>query len=243
MKISKVIAHRGASGYAPENTMASFELATKMKADGIELDVQVSKDGKLVVFHDEKVDRTTNGSGYIKDLSLSYIKKLDSGSWFSKKFKNEKVPTLDEVLFFFKDKYELINIELKNGIIDYNGIEEKVIKLINDFNISDKTIISSYNHYSLLRLKAIDRNIKIGLLYVANLINPWKYAANLGAYSIHPYFYSVNDKLIYNSNNENIKIITYTVNDIVYIEKLIRLKVDGIITNYPDKAVYIREKY
>ena len=239
---TKVIAHRGASGYAPENTITAFEMAIKINSDGIELDVHLSKDGELIVFHDEKGDRTSNGSGYIKDLKLLELKKLDAGSWFNKKYKEEKIPTLEEVLLLTKDKNMLINIELKNGIIDYNGLEEKIINLIHKLSISENIILSSFNHYSMLKVKDIDKNIKIGLLYVSNLINPWKYGENLGAFSLNPYYHTVNEDLVYYSNAHNIKLLPYTVNDEGFMKKIIKLNSYGLITNYPDIALKIKEE-
>ncbi|MTI71530.1 MAG: glycerophosphodiester phosphodiesterase [Firmicutes bacterium] len=231
---TKIIAHRGASGYAPENTIESFKKALILKSDGIELDVHLTKDKKLVVCHDEKVNRTTNGKGYIKDLNLKELKKLDAGSWFDKKFKNVTIPTLEEVLDLIKDKNIFLNIELKNNIIFYEDIEKKVIDTIKKYNIKN-CIISSFNHYSLLKVKKIDSNIKTGILYFSNLVDPFDYALKLEAFSIHPSYNNVDSNLMKESINKNIKINTFTVNDKNKM-KFLRNKVNGIITNYPDIA-------
>lgn len=231
-----IIAHRGASGYAPENTMASFQKAIEMGADGIEFDVQLSKDKKLVVCHDERVDRTTDGSGFIKDLTLDEIKGLNAGKWYSEKFTNERIPTLIEVLDLVKGKDILINIELKNGIIKYNGLEEEVISLLRKLHMEQNVIVSSFNHNSLIKIKKLNKNIKTGILYVAELINPFIYAKKLEAFSIHPIYYSVSSKLIEESHKHNISVNTYTVNEHEEMEKIIKAKVDGLITNYPDKG-------
>lgn len=237
---TKILAHRGASGYAPENTLYAFKKAISMNSDGIELDVHLTKDEKIVVIHDEKLNRTTNGSGLIKDFSLSELKKLDAGSWYNPKYKNEKIPTLEEVFNLVKDKNIIINIELKNGIIEYTGLEEKVLELIHKYKIEENIIISSFNHYSLLKVKSLNSKIKTGILYVASLINPWIYAKNISAYSLNPYFYSVDKNLVINCKKNNINVIPYTVNDEEYIYKLIKSNIYSIITNYPDKAISIR---
>ncbi len=126
MKYTKILAHRGASAYAPENTMAAFKKAIEMNADGIELDVHLSKDGYIVIIHDERVDRTTDGKGEVKDFSLDELKKLDAGSWFSDEYKGEKIPTLEELLSLIKNTEIYLNIEIKAGYRVYPDIEEKL---------------------------------------------------------------------------------------------------------------------
>ncbi|MTI48597.1 glycerophosphodiester phosphodiesterase [Sporosalibacterium faouarense] len=241
MKKTFVIAHRGASGHAPENTMISFQKAIDMGADGIELDVHISKDDKLIVCHDERVDRTTNGIGFIKDLTLDEIKKLDAGYWYDKKYANEKIPTLEEVLYLFQGKDILINIELKNGIIQYDKIEEKVIRVLEKFKLMDRTIISSFNHYSLIKIKEINSSIKTGALYMCGLVNPWDYVIRLNIDVIHPIYFALYPDLIKKCKERNVEINTYTVNCDEDMKKVIDLGVNGIITNYPDKAKKILE--
>jgi len=234
-----VIAHRGASGYAPENTLASFNKAISLGAEGIELDVHMSKDGYLIVCHDEKVNRTTDGKGYIRDLTLSEIKKLDAGSWFGKEYKNERLPTLNEVLDLIKTLDIMINIEIKNGPIFYPGIEKALLDEIKKYKIEDKVIVSSFNHYSLVEIKKIDSNIKTGVLYMAGMVDPWKYALSLGADAIHPLFYNIVPEVVRGCYENNIMINPFTVNDSEHIETITRLGVSGIITNYPDRAIDI----
>lgn len=185
-----VLAHRGASKIAPENTEAAFQKAMQMGADGVELDVQLTKDKKLVVIHDERVDRTTNGIGYVKDLTLKEIKKLDAGSYFSPKFAGEKILTLEEALELTRNS-KLINIEIKNIIIKYKNIEREVVSIIKKMNLESKVICSSFNHYSIAMIKQLSPEIKTGLLYVSTLYQPWIYATTLGVEAIHPHYYSV----------------------------------------------------
>lgn len=236
MKKSLVIAHRGASGYAPENTIASFRKALEMKADGIELDVHLNREGHLIVCHDEAVNRTTNGTGLIKDLSLREIQEMDAGSWFHKAYAREGIPTLDEVLELIKNKNILINIELKSGPILYEGIEKQVIQLLKKYNLQNQAILSSFNHYSLLECKKADNGIKTAILYMAGLVDPWEYAKYIKADGIHPYFYTVTPTVIEGCEQNNMFIYPFTVNDDQYMKQLFHYGISGIITNYPDRA-------
>lgn len=236
MKKPVIIAHRGASAYAPENTMISFNKAVEMDAGGIELDVQLSKDGHVVVIHDEQIDRTSNGKGWVKDLTLEELKAYDFGGWFSKEYKDERISTLDEILSRFKSWHGIINIEIKNGLVIYPDIEKKVVEVVKRYNAQNRTIISSFNHYSLMRVKEFLPQVRIGLLYVADLINPWQYAKNLGVYAIHPLFYSLTSDIVSDSIANGIKINTYTVDKPETIKSLAVMGADGIITNVPDVA-------
>jgi glycerophosphoryl diester phosphodiesterase len=239
LKKTLVIAHRGASGYAPENTIVAFKKAIEVGSDGIELDVHFSKDRNLIVCHDERVDRTTNGVGFIKDLTLKELKKLDAGSWYNKKYKGEKIPILNEVFELVKDKNILINIEIKSGPIIYDGIEKAIVELIEKYNIVEKVIISSFNHYSLVKIKKINNNVKTGILYIAGLVEPWVYAKRLNAEAIHPFFYSVVPEIVKGCKDNGIEINPFTVDESTHIKRMIKLGVTGLITNYPDRAIEI----
>ena len=153
-------AHRGASGYFPENTMLSFRKALELGATGIETDVQMSSDGVLLLIHDEDVTRTTNGSGLVKDFTNADLNNLDAGSWFSQNYKGEKIPTAEELIIFAKENNLLLNLELKNSVIIYPGIEEKIIEMIFKYKYENKVILSSFNHYSMVRCKKISKKIK-----------------------------------------------------------------------------------
>ncbi|WP_077370043.1 glycerophosphodiester phosphodiesterase [Anaerosalibacter sp. Marseille-P3206] len=229
-----IYAHRGASHYAPENTIASFKKAVEMGADGIEIDVHKSKDGYLMVCHDEKVDRTTNGSGYIKDKDMKELKSLDAGSWFSKYFEGERIPLLEEVLDLVKMENLLLNIELKNGPIFYENLEMDVVNAIKSFGLEDNVIISSFNHYSLLGIKKIEPRIKTGILYIAGMVSPWKYAKTIGADAIHPLYVTINKEVTKECIRNDIMVNPFTVdreNDMILMRNI---GVTGIITNCPD---------
>lgn len=234
-----IIAHRGASKKAPENTMASFKMALDMGVGGIELDVHLSSDGHLVVIHDEKVDRTSNGTGWVKDKSLEDLRSLDFGSWFSPDFSGETIPLLEEVLELTRTWDGLVNIELKNGPVFYPGIEKKLANLLNEFGMTDRTIVSSFNHYSLVEMKKISPDVRTGVLYISGLYRPWNYAKIVGADALHPQFYNIVPEIVNGCKENGIAINPYTVDDPKYIKRFADLGVDGIITNVPDVALNI----
>lgn len=236
-------AHRGASGYYPENTMLAFQKAVEMGCEGIETDVQLTKDGVLVICHDELLDRTTNGKGLIAETNYGDIAKLDAAKLWGGKFKDVKVPTLEELLAYVKDKNIMINLELKNSIIDYKNLEQLVIGMIYRYELKEKVIISSFNHYSILRCKAIDNTLKLGLLYDCCLYEPGKYASELGVGAVHPSFYSLNEEVVKEIRSHNLMINTWTVNDEKYMHLLAKLGIDGIITNYPDRLKKVIQEY
>lgn len=228
------IAHRGASSLAPENTFTAFDMAIESRADGIEFDVQLSKDHIPVVIHDENLDRTTMGRGPVNKLTLAELKKLDAGSWFAPQFKNEKIPTLDEVLNKYKNSLEIFNIELKNSLIDYNGIEEAVLDCVCKNLLQDRVIISSFNHESLLTCRKINPAVKTGMLYLEEIKEPWKQAVSLGCYSAHPLFFYLQDaNILAGYKKHGIPLYPWTVNDPEQMRYLVAEGVEAIITDYP----------
>jgi glycerophosphoryl diester phosphodiesterase len=230
------IAHRGFSGKYPENTMLAFKKAVEEKCDGIETDLNVTKDGVIVICHDETVDRTTNDKGYIKDYTYKELNKFDAGIKFGESFKGEKIVSIDELLDYMKDKNMLLNLELKNGLVHYEDLEKKIIEKIYEYKLRGNVILSSFNHYSMLKVKQYDETIKTGLLYCANLYNVQEYGKKLKADALHPYYPSVMNKDIVTQIKESgLTINTYTVNNEEDMEALIDLEIDGIITNHPDK--------
>lgn len=162
-----MIAHRGASHYAPENTMAAFKMAYQMKADMIELDVQLSKDGVPVVFHDAKLDKHSNGKGLVLSFLFDELQQLDAGKWFSIEFMGEKIPSLENVLKWAAGKI-LVNIEIKTEAVSdssENGIEEKVIQMVRRVGMEKHVIISSFDYRAVDRIKKMAPDLLTGLLY------------------------------------------------------------------------------
>lgn len=242
MNNTMVIGHRGDAKNAPENTLISFKRTVEMGADGIELDVQMSKDGHLVVIHDERVDRTTDGIGFVKDFTLKEIKRLDAGIKFGKKFTGERIPTLYEVFDLIGNRNFIVNIEIKSGIVIYPGIEEKLVEMILDYNFQDRVVISSFNHYSLREVKEIAPELKIGLLYECGLVEPWYIANRMHAYSLHPFYFNIIPELVAGCKKNNVKLFPWTVDKKDDMERLVKLGVDAIITNDPQTLVDLIRK-
>ena len=155
MNYVKVFAHRGASAYAPENTLAAFRLAEEQGADGIELDVQLTKDGQVVVIHDENIDRTGTGTGAVRDYTLEELRKLSFHNHMEA-YEGEKIPTLEEVLTFVKQGRMEVNIELKTGVYWYPEIEKKTIEIVKKAGMEERVIYSSFNHYSVQKILSMD---------------------------------------------------------------------------------------
>jgi glycerophosphoryl diester phosphodiesterase len=228
----KNIGHRGASGHAPENTLSSFHKAIEMGADSIELDVHLSKDGEVIVMHDPKVDRTTNGTGYIKDLTLAELKQLDAGKLFAG-FQGEKIPTLQEVFDITKGKATYV-IEIKNGPIFYSGIEEKLVEIIERNHLEDDVIVIAFYHPSLKKIKELNPCIKVGILFVGAFIDPWSVAAQVGADALHPMYEYVTEEFVAEAHKRGYVVHPWTINDSRQLELWHKYGVDGIASDYPD---------
>lgn len=242
MKKTEIWAHRGASAYAPENTLEAFKLAIEMGADGIELDVQLTKDHKVVVIHDETLQRVSNGYGYVKDYTLEELKELNFNKTYPE-YENVSVPTLREVLQLLKDTKLKINIELKTGVFFYEGIEQKVLEMVDKYGMQDRVWYSSFNHYSMKKIKELKPDAKVGLLYCDGIYEPVDYAVNFGTDALHPYVVNLQyPDFIGKCREKNVRVHTWTVNAYQDLEKCIRMGVDALITNYPNRAKVFREK-
>jgi glycerophosphoryl diester phosphodiesterase len=241
--ITKVWAHRGASGYAPENTLPAFELAVRQKADGVELDVQLTKDGKMVVSHDEKIDRVTNGTGFIKDYNLEDLKKLNCKNTFTEE-QNIKIPTLDEVFELLEPTGLTVNVELKTGIFQYKGIEEMALEITKKWNMEEKVIYSSFYHPSIMKIKELDREAKVGLLYADGFIDVPSYANQLGVKALHPPIWRAIDlPFVKECKEKGIALHVWYADEEEHMKYLVSNQIEAIITNYPDKARSIVDSY
>lgn len=241
--MTEVIAHRGYSAKFPENTMKAFREAEYANADGIELDVQLSKDGEVVVIHDERLNRTTSGKGYVKDFTLEELKKFDAGMLFPELLEKQTIPTLKEVLTWLKTNSLTCNIELKNGVFRYEGMEEKVIQLVREYNLSDRIVLSSFNHYSIVCCYRYAPEIEIAPLLSDGLYMPWVYAASIQAKGYHPHYLAAPNEVIAPSLESKIAVRPYTVNKEEEMERLFKIKCSAFITDHPTKAIELRKKY
>ncbi|WP_299461732.1 glycerophosphodiester phosphodiesterase family protein [uncultured Microscilla sp.] len=238
-----IIAHRGASGEAPENTLAAIELALKQKADMIEVDVFLSKDEHIVVIHDASVNRTTNGQGKVETLTLTQLKKLDAGGWFGAAFVGEKIPTLTEVLTAVQGKAQLL-IEVKQS---GRGIARKINTLIAQHQANDWCIVQSFDTQVIKNLHKLKSPLRKHQLVVGNLplFLPYHVNKKLSSGSVYQYanvqsvnlmYWFTTQRVIEKLHAQNQQVIVWTVNQPKDIRRLMNMGVDGIITNYPGKA-------
>lgn len=240
---NRIIAHRGASKYAPENTMPAFQLAYDMQAEGIETDVQLTKDGIPILIHDETLHRTTGVKGFVKNYTLEEIQKLDAGSYFSPKFNGSKLITLEEFLGWACNKSLYVNLELKNNKIDYKDLESKVLDLLEKYQLKEQTTISSFSSKSVKRMRELDSNMDVALLRSRRHEDLTGYAVSLGASSLHINYRLLTHQLIEESKNRNLPLRVYTVNRRGSIMKCLKRQCDGIITDVPDRVLKIRQKF
>lgn len=235
-RIMKVWAHRGASAHAPENTMPAFQLANILQADGIELDVQLTRDGVPVVIHDERVDRVSDGTGWVKDYTLDEIRRLNVGVHFPA-YGRVEIPTLKEVYDYVKTTDMLVNVELKNNVIHYEMLEEKILALAECAGIEDRIIYSSFNHQSLKRIKDLKPGTKIAFLYSDGFMDMDEYGERHGAYAIHPSLNNVqNTSIVDACHAKGMKVHVWTVNEEVDFERMREVNVDAVITNYVERG-------
>ncbi len=240
--MTEIWAHRGASGYAPENTLAAFELAVRQGAEGVEFDVQLSSDGTPVLIHDEKVDRTTNGRGWVKDHSISELQALDARAG-REGFAGTRIPTLEEALGLLAVTGVTINIELKNSQVSYPGLEEKVLAAVAEFGIGDRVVLSSFNHYSLKRLQMLGAQCPLGMIYTDPLYQPWRYAVQLGVSALHPPRHLVFRRgYVRNAHAVGLAVRPWVVNRPRDLLRMIRLGVDAVFTDVPDLALAVRQE-
>ncbi|PLS02360.1 glycerophosphodiester phosphodiesterase [Neobacillus cucumis] len=229
----KIYAHRGVASLYPENTLVAFQAAARMKCDGIELDVQLTKDGVPVVIHDETLDRTTDGTGWVKDFVYEELRKFNASYKFGEQFGHCPIPTLEEVCNFISHTSITLNIELKNEIVSYPTLEEKVYDLIHSYKLKDQVVISSFNHESLKHFRSITKDVQTAVLTENTIENTVDYILNLGASGYHPNFSTVTRELVKELDRCRIAVRPYTVNEPQVMQKFRDWGVESVITDYP----------
>lgn len=228
--MSKICAHRGMLKQKTENTISSFKEAMKYDIDSIELDVHLTKDNKLVVFHDFTLERMCDVNEYIGELTYDEIKKI--------KINNEdNIPLFEEVLDLFTDTDINLNVELKSSSYLYNDIEQKTVNMIKDYNMEDYTIFSSFDHRALKNIKEIDETLKVGALYEGFFENIINYAKENSFDAIHPQFLCIDENIMDKARECNIEVNCYTINTLREYNYIKNLNVDAIITNIADEIL------
>jgi glycerophosphoryl diester phosphodiesterase len=237
-----ILAHRGASAHAPENTLAAFELALAQGADGFELDVKLSADGKVVVIHDATVDRTTGAHGRVKDLSLTEMRSLQAGSFFSEKYVGEKIPTLEEV-FEALGKRAFINVELTNYNTPRDHLVETVCMLVKRFGMQKRVLFSSFFASNLSRARSYLPEVPSGLLALGGFPGAWSrsFGFSFGKYqALHINIKDMTHQQVQRVHRLGRRIHVWTVNAEEDMRRLFEWGVDAIITDDPQLAVRVR---
>lgn len=238
--MTSIWAHRGASFDAPENTMAAFRRAVELGADGIELDVQRSADGRLVVVHDETVDRTTDGHGRIVEMEWADLARLDA-SGGDPDFAGERLPRLEQVLELLAPTDMVLNIELKDGVEPYPGMDLQVDALVQAAGMAGRVVLSTFNHVQFAGTRDAGLGHPLGLLYGEPLWQAEKYAAAFGADAVHPDFRTLSEPgLLERFRAEGLAVNVWTVNERADLERMFELGVDAVITDDPALALEVR---
>ena len=239
-----IFAHRGASAQAPENTLSAFELALAQKADAIELDAKLSADGQVIVIHDPTVDRTTDGRGPVKDLALAELRSLDAGSFFSEKFRGERIPTLEEV-FEAVGKRTFVNVELTNYNTPRDQLVETVCILVKKFGLQKHVMFSSFFASNLAKAREYLPEVPRGLLAFNGLLGAWarSFGFAFGMYeALHPALTDVTPQQVRRVHRLKRRIHVWTVNAANDMRRLFHWGVDAIFTDDPQLAVQVREE-
>lgn len=231
-----IFAHRGASARHPENTLAAFRAAIQLGADGIELDAQLTRDQEVVVFHDPSLERTTNGTGLVREHTFAELSLLSAGSWMHPRFASCRIPHLREVLTLVKPTRLQVIVELKNFLVPQPDLEARVIQLLRMHDMEHRTIISSFNFNSLLQVKKLAPAVRTALLYFGHLREPWELARQYQTDQLHVPKEEITPALIKQSHRHGLEVMGWTVNRPETMLHFGKLGIDGIITNYPLRA-------
>ncbi|MCI9405556.1 MAG: glycerophosphodiester phosphodiesterase [Oscillospiraceae bacterium] len=227
-------AHRGFSAAYPENTMAAFQKAEEAGCGGIEMDLHLSADGVPVIIHDETLERTTGAAGWVGDTSFAQLRRLDASYRFAGKVQGNRIPALEEVLEWCRGTGLRLNLELKTNVREYPGIEQKAVELVARMGMEERVIFSSFNHYTLLRLKEIAPSIPCGALVESWIVGFGGYLQGLGLECAHPLYSYLTEENLADLKRRGLRVHTWTVNQPEQMRRLIRLGTDILITNHPD---------
>jgi len=235
--MSRIFAHRGFSGSYPENTMLAFRKAMETGCDGIELDVQLTRDGELVVIHDETLDRTTDGKGKVRDHSLKELADFNAANRFSESFGFHPIPTLSEYFELARDRAIVTNIELKNGIYPYPGLEEKLVAMVGAFGIEDRVVYSSFNHQSLLKCRTLSPGSEIAFIVSCWMIGAGSYCRGNGGDYLNPRSCFLTEENMGELRESGVRTMAWTVDEAAEMLRLAGMGVDSLITNEPRRAL------
>lgn len=234
-----IFAHRGASAYAPENTLPAFRLAAEMHAFGVELDVHLTRDGKIVVAHDDRIDRMSDGHGLIREQTLDELRQYSFNCGKSE-FGRVEIPTLEDVYRLLEPTGLYVNVEIKASGTDFVHMVHDCAR---DCGMTERVIYSSFNHWNLTDMLEYDKDAFVAPLYGSELVKPADYAHSFGARAIHPHYGQIlaHPDIVARANELGVRVHPWTVDDPEAIKRLCELDVGAIITNKPDVALEIAQ--
>ena len=232
-----VVAHRGASGHAPENTLAAFRRAVELGARFIETDLQLSRDSHFVAIHDETLDRTTSGHGPVHALKLAELRKLDAGSWFDPRFAGERIPTLEEILGFARESDAVFYLEIKPG--GAWGLEHALVGALRDAQEAVRALVLSFDASTLAAMRRLEPTLMTGFLFSRSTADAIKRALEVGARQLAPRVDLVTPDLVAQARRVDLQVVTWTINEPAHMRELAIAGVDGIMTDYPDRLISV----
>lgn len=235
-----IIAHRGASGHAPENTLAAFKKALALGATFIETDLQLTRDARFVAIHDDTVDRTTNGQGKVHDQTLGVLRRLDAGSWFGSEYTGERIPTLEEILEFTKKNDVVFYLEIKPG--GSWGGEHALVGALRETGEAARVLVISFDPSILATLRKIEPTLMTGVLYDGQIADPIQSAVEVGARQIVVRGDLVTPAMLEKARKKDLQVVCWTINNPAHIRMLVAAGVDGIMSDYPDRLVAALKK-
>ncbi len=229
------IAHRGASGYAPENTLGAFRRAVALGVTFIETDLQLTRDAHFVALHDETVNRTTNGQGSVQHMTLAEVRRLDAGSWFGSEFMGERVPTLQDIVEFSGKHDVVFYLELKPS--GFWGGEHALISALRESGAIQRTVIISFDPVILEGLRKIEPTLMTGLLFDGQLDDPFGKALEIGARQLAVKGNLITPNLLIEAHKRDLQVVCWTINNPAHMRLLAAAGVDGIMSDYPDRLL------
>jgi len=235
-----VIAHRGASGHAPENTLAAFRKALAMGATFIETDLQLSRDARFVAIHDSTLERTTNGQGAVHNATLAELRRLDAGAWFGSEFAGERIPALEEILQFAKKHDVVFYLELKP--VGSWGGEHALIGALRESGEIARTVVISFDPAILAAIRKVEPTLMTGLLFDGQMEDPLDKAVAIGARQAVVRGDLVTPWMIGQARRRDLQVVCWTVNHSAHMRLLATAGVDGIMSDYPDRLIATLKK-
>jgi glycerophosphoryl diester phosphodiesterase len=232
-----VVAHRGASGHAPENTLAAFRRAVELGANFIETDLHLSRDARFVAIHDATLERTTNGRGPVRALTLAELRELDAGSWFGPQFAGERIPTLEEILEFARQADAVFYLEIKAGAAW--GFAHALVGALRDAGESARAVVLSFDPGTLAAVRRLEPASMTGFLFDEPYPDAVARALRVGARQLAPRGDLVTPELVAEARRANLQVVTWTINEPVHMRALIAAGVNGIMSDYPDRLVAV----